>query len=475
MIVDGAHGHLGGFLAVVDEPQQAHLVAVAAGIEDGDGAVVTARGRQVVQCGDEAVGRARVAEHLDVQVAAEVQAPVAGARADAVGQTLGGIAVFEVLGVEVHDLIGVHRERHRVVAAAVVVGGVDDHPAGRGEWLMTRTKPLVDGARGGGEQGDHLAQGDVEGQGLGGAFVVGTRDGECPRPCGVGQGDPEFAVDDFRPRAVGIVACSRGLHARTQGRVEIAGDVEARRACVRRHQQPDGVDADVHAAVPQRGYVHVERLFAQGVAGQGDPVAGVDVRVVDQGREVRDEVVAEVEALKLLRRAARGLRSEIRFEPRKISARFPGRVEAHEVRDAGVEGVQAGQVLQGLLRDRVVHANRPPRSRLARPTPGARGRQLPPRPRDSRRWARRRGPECPRTRGWGCAGGEPHRPAGSRADRGWQPRCPGPRPPAARAGRCRRHRCSTEQARTAWTDCPTGRCRTARYPADPACRAPRVH
>ena len=97
MIVDGAHGHLGGFLAVVDEPQQAHLVAVAARVEERDRAVVPGRGRKVVQCGDETVGRAGVAEHLDVQVAPEVQAPVAGARADAVGQTLGRIAVFEVL------------------------------------------------------------------------------------------------------------------------------------------------------------------------------------------------------------------------------------------------------------------------------------------------------------------------------------------------------------------------------------------
>ena len=110
----------------------------------------------------------------------------------------------------------------------------------------------------------------------------------------------------------------------------------------------------MHASVPQSGYVHVERLLAQGVAGQGDPVTVAQVRVVDQGREVRDEVVAEVESFEFAQ-GGQGGQVGYQIRAKEDVGKISGRVEAGEVRDAGVECLQAGQPAQGFPRDRVVH------------------------------------------------------------------------------------------------------------------------
>ena len=91
----------------------------------------------------------------------------------------------------------------------------------------------------------------MEGEGLGGAVAARAGDRHRGRPCGVVQGDPEFAVDDLGlGTALGVFGRRSGLRAPAQGRVKVPGNLEARRACVRRHQQPGGVDADVHAALP---------------------------------------------------------------------------------------------------------------------------------------------------------------------------------------------------------------------------------
>ena len=81
-VVDGLDAHLGPLRARVDEAQAAHLVDVAPGVEGGDAVHTPARRDPVVHGGEEAVGGADVGEHLELELGAELEPPVAlaGAR-----------------------------------------------------------------------------------------------------------------------------------------------------------------------------------------------------------------------------------------------------------------------------------------------------------------------------------------------------------------------------------------------------------
>ncbi|MCY3837844.1 MAG: hypothetical protein OXH09_04205 [Gammaproteobacteria bacterium] len=101
-------------VAGVHEPQAAHLVYVAAGIEDRDAVSVVRVRRDIVHRRQEpryavvgaVVARldARVGENLDVEVAGQLQSPIALAAARGTGQSLVCIACLEVVRVDVYRL-----------------------------------------------------------------------------------------------------------------------------------------------------------------------------------------------------------------------------------------------------------------------------------------------------------------------------------------------------------------------------------
>ena len=77
--------------------------------------------------------------------------------AGAAEQPLVLVAVLQILRVEVHGLTGADGERYRLVPPTRVVRGPYDHPAAPRKMIDDAHEALVIRARGGGEQGDHLA------------------------------------------------------------------------------------------------------------------------------------------------------------------------------------------------------------------------------------------------------------------------------------------------------------------------------
>ena len=85
-----------------------------------------------MQAGDEAVFGAHVGKHFQT-VAAQFDAPIAGAGADASGQALVLVAVFEIGGVEVLGFTWFDRERDRPVTFPGIVERIQS-----GSWLRSR-------------------------------------------------------------------------------------------------------------------------------------------------------------------------------------------------------------------------------------------------------------------------------------------------------------------------------------------------
>ena len=103
------------------------------------------KGGEIVHAGHEPVGGADVAKHLDVQVAAQLQAPCSSPLADAGGEPLVGVAQLEVVGVEVHGFTAVHRQGDRAMRYARVVERGDLHGAATGTPIDHPREPLLGG------------------------------------------------------------------------------------------------------------------------------------------------------------------------------------------------------------------------------------------------------------------------------------------------------------------------------------------
>ncbi|MDE0001848.1 MAG: hypothetical protein OXQ29_04050 [Rhodospirillaceae bacterium] len=96
----------------------------------------------IVHGGEKAVGTAEIGQHLDAEIAGQLQAPVVRAgRAGATGQAFGGIPGFQVLGVEMHGLARADDEhcpgvRRRKFMPPIV------------EWISTQTAGQQNGVQG---------------------------------------------------------------------------------------------------------------------------------------------------------------------------------------------------------------------------------------------------------------------------------------------------------------------------------------
>ena len=126
-IVGPLDAHLRRLRPRVDEPQPAHLLVVAPRIERHHPVPRLTRRRHIVHRGQKPVPGADVAQHLEVERARELKAPVPVAGTDASRQTLVLGPRLQVPGVEVLGLPRVDGERHRTDVPARVVPGVDAH------------------------------------------------------------------------------------------------------------------------------------------------------------------------------------------------------------------------------------------------------------------------------------------------------------------------------------------------------------
>ena len=127
-VVIAADGDRGHGIRGVDDSQAALPVGVTARVEYGYLVLSSRSVHDIVERGEKAVRGAHVGEHLYVQIAGDRQPPVAGAAADALDAFV-GVAVLQVVGVEVQRLIGAdgEGERARAVSGARVVRGVYRH------------------------------------------------------------------------------------------------------------------------------------------------------------------------------------------------------------------------------------------------------------------------------------------------------------------------------------------------------------
>ncbi len=114
------------------EAQVALLAGLARRMEDGHVVaprVVQSPRRRVVHRRHEAVVSADVGQHLDVQLAGQFEPPVPLARADADGQSFRRVAELQIVGVEVHRLVGAERETDRLVVRLRPIERGDRHLA----------------------------------------------------------------------------------------------------------------------------------------------------------------------------------------------------------------------------------------------------------------------------------------------------------------------------------------------------------
>ena len=121
------HVHL--VVARIDQAQPTLLSVVPRRIEDGNAVADGGFGRDVVHAGQKAIlPGADVRQRLDVEFAAEEQkAPVAFTLSHALGQTLARVAVLEVVGIEVHRLVGADGQLRGTVLRSGIVEPVDAH------------------------------------------------------------------------------------------------------------------------------------------------------------------------------------------------------------------------------------------------------------------------------------------------------------------------------------------------------------
>ena len=83
LVVDAGNGRGSGLGPGVDQPQQAPLRGIAAGIEDRDFVPVAGRRRYIVHAREKAIRGADVGKHLNVLLRVEPQPPIADAGAHA--------------------------------------------------------------------------------------------------------------------------------------------------------------------------------------------------------------------------------------------------------------------------------------------------------------------------------------------------------------------------------------------------------
>ena len=121
--------HQGVRLSRVDQPKQAHLVPVATRVEDRDPAPVARVRGHVEHRREKAVVGPDVHQHLDVQLARQLQPPVAAANAP--GQAFPRVALLQINGVEGLSLTRVDDERDRLVFPLRIVEGPDANLASR--------------------------------------------------------------------------------------------------------------------------------------------------------------------------------------------------------------------------------------------------------------------------------------------------------------------------------------------------------
>ena len=112
-VVDSCDGDLRRLFAGIDEPQTAHLTAVAARVEERDPMPATLARHRVVHCRQNPIGGPDVRQHFDVQLARQLQTPSALAWAKSARELSLLGAVLQVLGVEVDRLATVNGQRHR--------------------------------------------------------------------------------------------------------------------------------------------------------------------------------------------------------------------------------------------------------------------------------------------------------------------------------------------------------------------------
>ena len=126
-VVDAVHRH--GFLrlAGVHHAQNTPLVQVSGRVEERNPLPPLSDWNHVVHAGEEAVFRADVHVHGDVLLRGELQAPIALAVANAGGKALGGVAVFQVDGVEVDGAAALQLESDFRPRVAGIVERVDTH------------------------------------------------------------------------------------------------------------------------------------------------------------------------------------------------------------------------------------------------------------------------------------------------------------------------------------------------------------
>ena len=133
LVVDALDAHLGALGTGVDEPQPAHLLVVPSRIEYRYLVLPRPGARnEVVHAGQEPVAGADVGQHLKLQRARKLQAPVALARRPRrTLEPLLRVAALQIVGVEVLRLAPTDGKRQRPVRHPRIVPGDDFHLAVR--------------------------------------------------------------------------------------------------------------------------------------------------------------------------------------------------------------------------------------------------------------------------------------------------------------------------------------------------------
>ena len=186
VVVDALDGDRRRLVPAIDDAKTTHLVDVARRVEDGHPVAhrFLARARaahhrtrhEVVQGSQQPVTRAVVGQHLEVELGAQAKAPVAVALTDAARQTLPGVAVLEVAGVEVHRLARTDAKRHHRRRHAFVVHRVDEDLAGPVRTVDDPHEPLVPRGVGGGDEQRHAVRLPLLGAERGGGGTERRRD-----------------------------------------------------------------------------------------------------------------------------------------------------------------------------------------------------------------------------------------------------------------------------------------------------------
>ena len=129
-VVDGDDHDIRRFVLGVHQAQSAHLVAIAARVEEGKPVDVHVPPAACLEhAGDEAVRSAHVGQCLELEVGFDFQPPISRPGSDTLRQSLFGVAVFQVRGIEVHCGEGIQMDGDQGIPAAGIVDRRDLHIA----------------------------------------------------------------------------------------------------------------------------------------------------------------------------------------------------------------------------------------------------------------------------------------------------------------------------------------------------------